>query len=77
MKPLFQTRATPDVLLDVAKKLKKPLGLPWDTYEAMLKATFDGLGADAWATAQKAGRMVGNIGFDRCDRFGRFDEVRA
>ncbi len=29
MKPLFQTRATPDVLLDVAQKLKKPLDLPW------------------------------------------------
>ena len=41
MKPLFQTRATPDVLLDVAQKLKKPLGLPWQTYDEMLKATFD------------------------------------
>src|SRR4029077_16846724 len=61
MKPLFQTRATPDVLLDVAKKLKKPLGLPWDTYQAMLKATFDGLGADAWTTAQKQGGWWGTL----------------
>ena len=62
MKPLFQTRATPDVLLDVAKKLKKPLGLPWDSYEAMLKATFDGLGEGAWATAQKQGGWWGDLG---------------
>src|SRR6478736_1560937 len=62
MKPLFQTRPTPDVLLDVAKKLKKPLGLQWDNYEAMLKATFDGLGADAWATAQKQGGWWGELG---------------
>jgi anaerobic selenocysteine-containing dehydrogenase len=62
MKPLFQTRPTPDVLLDVAKKLKKPLGLQWDNYEAMLKATFDGLGADAWATAQKQGGWWGTPG---------------
>src|SRR5262245_4807021 len=59
MKPLFQTRPTPDVLLDAAKKLKKPLGLEWDNYEAMLKATFDRLGADAWATAQKQGGWWG------------------
>ena len=31
MKPLYQTRATPDVLLEVAGKLKKPLALPWKT----------------------------------------------
>jgi anaerobic selenocysteine-containing dehydrogenase len=62
MKPLFQTRATPDVLLDVAKRLKKPLGLTWDTYDAMLKATFDALGADAWSTAQKQGGWWGNLG---------------
>jgi anaerobic selenocysteine-containing dehydrogenase len=61
MKPLFQTRATPDVLLDVAKKLKKPLGLQWDNYQAMLKSTFDGLGADAWSTAQKQGGWWGTL----------------
>jgi anaerobic selenocysteine-containing dehydrogenase len=65
MKALFQTRATPDVLLDVAKKLKKPLGLPWDTYDAMIKATFDGLGEDAWSTAQKQGGWWGDLGARR------------
>jgi anaerobic selenocysteine-containing dehydrogenase len=62
MKPLFQTRATQDVLLDVAQKLKKPLGLPWQTYDAMLKATFDALGEDAWSTAQKQGGWWGELG---------------
>src|SRR5262249_6251478 len=62
MKPLFQTRATPDVLIDVSKKLKKPLDLPWGTYDAMLKGTFDGIGADAWATAQKQGGWWGELG---------------
>jgi anaerobic selenocysteine-containing dehydrogenase len=61
MKPLFQTRATPDVLIDVSKKLKKPLELPWASYDAMLKATFDGIGADAWATAQKQGGWWGDL----------------
>jgi len=62
MKPLFQTRATGDVLLDVAQKLKKPLGLNWTTYDAMVKATFDAIGEDAWATAQKQGGWWGELG---------------
>jgi len=62
MKPLFQTRPTGDVLLDVAQKLSKPLGLAWTTYDAMLKATFDGIGEDAWATAQKQGGWWGELG---------------
>jgi anaerobic selenocysteine-containing dehydrogenase len=37
MKPLHDTRSTPDVLLDVSRKLQKPLGLPWGTFEEMLK----------------------------------------
>jgi len=53
MKPLHDTRATPDVLLDVAKKLKKPLsGLP-ENFEAMLQASAGG--DEAWATATKQG----------------------
>ena len=39
MKPLYQTRATADVLLDVAGKLKTPLALPWKTFDEMLQAT--------------------------------------
>ncbi len=53
MKPLHNTRATEDVLLDVAKKLKKPLaGMP-DSFSAMLQASAGG--DDAWSTASKQG----------------------
>jgi anaerobic selenocysteine-containing dehydrogenase len=55
MRPLHQTRATPDVLLDVAGKLKKPVQLPWKTFDEMLKASFDTVSAEAWATVQKQG----------------------
>jgi anaerobic selenocysteine-containing dehydrogenase len=52
MKPIHQTRATPDVLIDVAGKLTSPVVLPWKTYEEMLKtsgatARPGGLRADA------------------------------
>jgi menaquinone reductase, molybdopterin-binding-like subunit len=53
MKPLHDTRATPDVLLDVAKKLKKPLtGLP-ESFDAMLQASVGG--DEAWGVATKQG----------------------
>jgi anaerobic selenocysteine-containing dehydrogenase len=53
MKPLHDTRATEDVLLDVAKKLKKPLaGMP-ESFSAMLHAAVGG--DDAWSTATKQG----------------------
>ncbi|HXD75340.1 MAG TPA: molybdopterin-dependent oxidoreductase [Vicinamibacterales bacterium] len=53
MSPLHNTRATEDVLLDVAKKLKKPLGGMPDSLSAMLQAAAGG--DDAWATAKKQG----------------------
>ena len=53
MKPLHDTRATSDVLLDVAKKLKKPLsGMP-ESFSAMLQASVGG--DEAWSTATKQG----------------------
>jgi anaerobic selenocysteine-containing dehydrogenase len=54
MKPLYQTRATPDVLLDVAKKLKQPIKpeLAWSSFDQMLQAS---IGEDAWPTATKQG----------------------
>jgi hypothetical protein len=54
MKPLYQTRSTPDVLLDVAKKLKQPIKpeLAWSSFDQMLQAS---IGEDAWATATKQG----------------------
>ena len=65
MHPLHETRATGDVLLDVAGKLHKPLGLP-ATYDAMVKASFAALpagegGADAWTVAQKQGGWWGEL----------------
>ena len=38
MQPLHETRATGDVILDVARRLRKPLELPWKTFEEMVKA---------------------------------------
>jgi anaerobic selenocysteine-containing dehydrogenase len=38
MKPLYQTRAMADVLIDVAGKLKTPVALPWKTAEDVSKS---------------------------------------
>jgi anaerobic selenocysteine-containing dehydrogenase len=38
MKPIHNTRSTPDVLIEVAGKLKSPVALPWKSYEEMLKS---------------------------------------
>ena len=38
MKPLYQTRATADVLIEVAGKLKTPVALPWKTAEEVAKS---------------------------------------
>jgi anaerobic selenocysteine-containing dehydrogenase len=63
MRPLYDTRAAGDVLLEIGRKLAKPLNLPWQTYDEMLKASFDGLPAgsagDAWTTAQTQGGWWG------------------
>jgi anaerobic selenocysteine-containing dehydrogenase len=39
MKPLYSTRATADVLIEVAGKLKTPVALPWKTAEELAKST--------------------------------------
>lgn len=68
MRPLHQTRSTPDVLLEVGRRLATPLSpaAPWQTYEAALSASFAGLPApagatDAWADAQARGMWTGNL----------------
>lgn len=61
MKPLFQTRATGDVLLEVARKLQKPLDLPWQSYSEMLKASLAPLGDEAWSAAQKQSGWWGEL----------------
>jgi anaerobic selenocysteine-containing dehydrogenase len=68
MRPLHQTRATADVLLDVSRRLQQPLtpALP-ETYEAALQATFTGLpgatpeAGDGWAAAQAQGHWTGQL----------------
>src|SRR5882672_2387958 len=52
MRPLHNTRATPDVLLDVAMKLKKPVTLPWKSFDEMLKSSMP---ESAWTAAEKQG----------------------
>jgi anaerobic selenocysteine-containing dehydrogenase len=53
MKPIHDTRATTDVLLEVAKALKKPLTSMPESFEAMLQASVGG--DEAWSTATKQG----------------------
>jgi len=37
MQPLHNTRSTPDVLIEVGRKLSKPIDLPWQKFEDMVK----------------------------------------
>lgn len=70
MRPLHNTRALPDVLLEVAHQLGEDMskGFPWKNFEEMLRATFEKLrkrpgsiprcGTDAddfWAKVQEQG----------------------
>jgi anaerobic selenocysteine-containing dehydrogenase len=55
MHPMYQTRSTPDVIVEVAGKLKKPVAMPWTSYDEMLKASFDAVNADAWSGVDKQG----------------------
>jgi menaquinone reductase, molybdopterin-binding-like subunit len=55
MRPLYQTRSAPDVIIEVAGKLKSPVSLPWKSYDEMLKASFDRINADAWSSVEKQG----------------------
>ena len=66
MAPLHQTRATPDVLLEISRQLAKPLEMPWQTFEELLTASFAALpataeGVDAWSDAQEKGGWWGAV----------------
>jgi anaerobic selenocysteine-containing dehydrogenase len=66
MRPLHQTRATSDVLLEIGRRLRKPLKLPWQTFDEMLGATFTALPSatpdvDAWTDAQAKGAWSGPL----------------
>src|SRR5258705_9429250 len=56
MKPLQQTLATADVLIEVAGKLKSPIALPWKTAEEVAKSG-EPVGK---STASSVGSSVGN-----------------
>jgi anaerobic selenocysteine-containing dehydrogenase len=61
MKPLFDTRDTVDVLLEVARKLQTPLALPWQNHSEMLQAALTPLGEEAWSAAQKQSGWWGEL----------------
>lgn len=61
MKPLFDTRAMGDVLLEVAGKLQKPVDLGATTYDAFVKAALAPLGEEAWSTAQTQAGWWGDL----------------
>jgi anaerobic selenocysteine-containing dehydrogenase len=65
MRPLHQTRATPDVLLEVGRVLGRPLEMPWQTFDELIGASLAGLapesGSGALAAAQRAGIWSGTL----------------
>ena len=65
MLPLHGTRGTSDVLLDVGRRLARPLDLPWENLEGLLAETFAALPAtsdfDAWTDAQEKGGWWGAL----------------
>ena len=66
MLPLHDTRSTPDVLLEVGRRLATPVEMPWQTYEEMLAASFSRLppsaeGFDAWALVPETGGWWGEL----------------
>jgi anaerobic selenocysteine-containing dehydrogenase len=65
MRPLHQTRATPDVLLEVGRLLQRPLELPWQTFDELLGASLADLpsvsGFGALKDAQETGVWSGTL----------------
>ena len=66
MRPLYDTRAMPDVLLEIGRRLQRPLELPWETFDQMLAASFATLPSptadvDAWTDAQANGMWSGTL----------------
>jgi len=64
MRPLYNTRATEDVLLDLGRRLRRPIELPWQTLEELLAAIFAPFppeleGGDAWTEVQERGGWWG------------------
>jgi anaerobic selenocysteine-containing dehydrogenase len=68
MRPLHQTRSMPDVLLDVSRRLRRPLSpaFPWETFEDMLRTSYtplspgEGDEMNAWLAIQARGGWWGD-----------------
>ncbi len=58
MKPLYQTRATPDVLIELAGKLKSPVALPWKTAEEVAKSQPPASSLQPLAAARSSERLA-------------------
>ena len=56
MRPLHSTRSTPDVVLDLARRLKRPLSPPleWENFEGLLKARFAAVNENGLASSASA-----------------------
>jgi len=65
MRPLHETRATPDVLLEIGRRLQRPLELPWQTFDELLGASFTNLPSTsdfgAFFDAQETGFWSGTL----------------
>jgi anaerobic selenocysteine-containing dehydrogenase len=66
MRPLYPTRSTPDVLLEIGRGLQRPLQVAWMTFDEMLGASFATLPSvtpdvDAWTDAQTRGVWTGTL----------------
>jgi anaerobic selenocysteine-containing dehydrogenase len=64
MRPLHNTRSTVDVLLDVSRRLRRPIAWPWQNYEEMLTASLGSLppttpDGDTWSETQQRGGWWG------------------
>jgi len=63
IRPLGDTRAMPDVVLDIAGRLKRPLNpaFAWKTYRDVLENAFTSAGADWTASIQQGFVTVGAV----------------
>jgi anaerobic selenocysteine-containing dehydrogenase len=80
VRPLHNTRAMPDVLLQIAGRLAKPVDLPWKTFDEMLMAAYASLppptlDSDAWSTAQRQGGLWETAQVGQVGRVGRVGQV--
>lgn len=66
MMPLYDTRATTDLLIGIGRQLRTPIDLGVQTFEEMLSATFMTLppateGGDTWTEGQERGGWWGTL----------------